>query len=417
MATEWKKVRLGEICSKIGSGATPSGGSRVYTENGISFIRSQNVYNLNFDYEGLTHITDEAAKKLNGVTIEKDDVLLNITGDSVARTCIVPKNVLPARVNQHVSIIRPKEKTILSKFLNYYLASPYMQSVMLGLAVGKGASRNAITKTMIENFEVPYPPLETQQKIAGILSAYDDLIENNRKQIKLLEEAAQKLYKEWFVKLNFPGHENVKIVEGVPERWKTLTVEDLLGKLESGSRPKGGIDSSIKTGVASVGAENVIGLGQYNYSSEKIVSLNYYENAKRGKIEDKDILIYKDGAYIGRTSLFQDDFPHKKSMVNEHVFLVHTKESVCQYYLFFTLYQKTYFEKMQKLNKNAAQPGINQNAIKSLKLLVPNIELICNFDDFVKPIMSKIFALAKQNFQLQSAREKLLPKLMNGEFI
>ena len=220
MTTEWKKVKLGEICSKIGSGATPSGGSRVYIENGISFIRSQNVYNLNFDYEGLTHITDEAAKKLNGVTIEKDDVLLNITGDSVARTCIVPKNVLPACVNQHVSIIRPKEKTILPKFLNYYLASPYMQSVMLGLAVGKGASRNAITKTMIENFEVPYPPLETQKRIAEILSAYDDLIENNRKQIKLLEEASQKLYKEWFVKLNFPGHENVKIVDGVPEGWK-----------------------------------------------------------------------------------------------------------------------------------------------------------------------------------------------------
>ena len=279
----------------------------------------------------------------------------------------------------------------------------------------KGAAIPHVTPALLSNIDILLPPLETQQKIAGILSAYDDLIENNRKQIKLLEEAAQKLYKEWFVKLNFPGHENIKIVDGMPEGWKILTVEDLIGKLESGSRPKGGIDSTIKKGIASVGAENVIGLGQYNYSSEKFVNKEFYENAKRGKIEDKDILIYKDGAYIGRTSLFQDNFPHKEAMINEHVFLLHAREESNQYFLFFTLYQRTYFEKMQKLNKNAAQPGINQDAIKSLKFLMPAEQLIREFDNFVTPIVKRIFVLAKQNSQLQSARNKLLPRLINGE--
>ncbi|MBQ1176339.1 MAG: restriction endonuclease subunit S [Paludibacteraceae bacterium] len=413
--SEWKKVRLGDCCVKIGSGSTPKGGSTVYIDSGTSFIRSQNVYNLSFDYNGLTHITEEAAQKLKGVTIYKNDILLNITGDSVARTCIVPDCVLPARVNQHVAIIRVNEKIINSHYLNYFLTTPKMQAYMLSLAVGKGASRNAMTKVMIENFEVPCPPIETQHRIASILSRYDDLIENYQRQIKLLEEAAQRLYKEWFVDFRFPGHETTKFVDGIPEGWNITSVDNIIEKLESGSRPKGGIDTSIKEGIASVGAENVIGPGLYNFSSEKLVSYDFYKNAKKGKIENKDILIYKDGAYIGRTSLFQDNFPHKEAMVNEHVFLLHTKEEICQYFLFFTLYQKVYFEKMQKLNKNAAQPGLNQNAIKSLKLLMPNKKYIVKFDEVISPMMKKLFALANQVRSLTEARDRLLPKLMNGE--
>lgn len=133
----WEYIRLGDVCAKIGSGATPKGGSTVYIDEGTSFIRSQNIYNLEFSHEGLAHITEDAAKKLNGVAVQKDDVLINITGDSVARTCMVPDAVLPARVNQHVAIVRPDSNRLNPRFLNYYLASPYMQSLMLGLAIGK----------------------------------------------------------------------------------------------------------------------------------------------------------------------------------------------------------------------------------------------------------------------------------------
>lgn len=112
---KWEKVRLGDVCIKIGSGSTPKGGSKVYVKNGIAFIRSQNVYNLFFDYNGLVYINDKCAEQLKNVSVEKFDVLLNITGDSVARTCIIPTNVIPARVSQHVSIIRPI-KNVLNPF-------------------------------------------------------------------------------------------------------------------------------------------------------------------------------------------------------------------------------------------------------------------------------------------------------------
>ena len=281
--------------------------------------------------------------------------------------------------------------------------------------ISQGATQDNLSWEKLSTIKFPAPDYKTQQKIAGILSAYDNLIENNQKQIKLLEEAAQRLYKQWFIDLRYPGHETTKIVNGLPEGWKIVSLGDVYGKIESGSRPKGGIDSSIRDGVVSVGAENVIGLGQYNYSSEKLVSYEFYENSKRGKVEDRDILVYKDGAYIGRTSLFQDDFPRKVMMINEHVFLLNAKNPLYQYYLFFTLNRQEYFDKMQKLNKNSAQPGINQDALKSLVIIWPLDEIVMKFDNFVAPMVKKIFALAKQNYELSQSRDRLLPKLMNGE--
>lgn len=281
--------------------------------------------------------------------------------------------------------------------------------------ISQGAAQDNLSWQKLSTIQFPKPPIEVQRKIADYLVDYEDLIENNQKQIKLLEEAAQRLYKEWFVDLRFPGHENVKIVDGVPEGWKQCLLGDINCSLESGSRPKGGIDASLVDGVPSIGAENVIGLGRYNYSSEKLITKDFFSKMKRGKLCDKDILIYKDGAYIGRTSLFQDGFPHLEAAVNEHVFLLHAADEHIQYYLFFTLYQQEYYQKMQKLNKNAAQPGINSKAMMSLPVLLPTEDILDRFDSFAMPLMHKIFNLAKQNRQLELARDRLLPKLMSGE--
>ncbi len=277
-----------------------------------------------------------------------------------------------------------------------------------------GATIKHMPGQKLKQIVIDKPPIEMQKKIADILSAYDDLIENNQKQIKLLEEAAQRLYKEWFIDLHFPNHESTPIIDGIPQGWKKVLLGDIDCSLESGLRPKGGIDNNLSCGIPSVGAENVIGLGKYNYNSEKIISQEFFERMNRGKIKNKDILIYKDGAYIGRTSLFQDGFPHSIATVNEHVFLLHSNDKELQYYLFFTLYQKEYFYKMQKHNKNAAQPGLNQKALMSLDLILPTQELIIRFNHLVNPLLSKLFSCAKQNKQLTEARDRLLPKLMNG---
>jgi len=168
--SEWKECELGELTVKIGSGATPRGGSNSYKEKGISLIRSQNVLDLQFSLSGLAFIDDEQANALKNVTVESNDILLNITGDSVARTCKVPNFLLPARVNQHVAIIRAEKNKLIPDFLLYNLIA---QKEELLSQSEIGATRRAITKGMIEKFQINLPPLPEQKAIAEVLSSLD----------------------------------------------------------------------------------------------------------------------------------------------------------------------------------------------------------------------------------------------------
>ena len=158
----WEQKSLGDITTKIGSGATPKGGKETYQEKGITLIRSMNVHNGKFEYKDLAHISDEQGAKLDNVMIEENDVLLNITGASVARSCVVPNNILPARVNQHVCIIRCK-KCIIPEFLNNLLIDDNYQELLWNIA-GSGATREAITKQQVENLNIILPSIELQNE-------------------------------------------------------------------------------------------------------------------------------------------------------------------------------------------------------------------------------------------------------------
>jgi type I restriction enzyme, S subunit len=162
----WKLAICKDITSKIGSGATPKGGNASYKQQGISLIRSMNVYNNNFNYNDLAFIDEEQAEKLKNVIVNKDDILLNITGASVARSCIVPDDVLPARVNQHVSIIRVIKHLINPIFLSYTFTNEIYQKYLLRLSTSGGATREAITKKQIENLPIIIPPLDLQEQFA-----------------------------------------------------------------------------------------------------------------------------------------------------------------------------------------------------------------------------------------------------------
>ena len=408
----WNYVRLGDVCSKIGSGATPKGGATVYIDSGISLIRSQNVYNLEFSYDGLAHITEDAAEKLNGVTVLKNDVLLNITGDSVARTCIVPESVLPARVNQHVAIVRPNQEEVNPLFLNYYLASPYMQSFMLGLAVGKGASRNAMTKDMIANFEVPCPPIDIQESIVSILSAYDNLIENNQKQIKLLEEAAQRLYKEWFVDLRFPGYEDTPIVDGVPEGWSYKPLSALFNFVRGKSYTSK--ELSDTSGVLMVNLKNIRAFGGYNRNAEKRFT---------GKYKDEQAL-YPGDLVMGVTDMTQErrlvghtaivpDLGEPMTFSMDLIKLVPL--SIQKSYLYSSLYYGGYSFKISPLANGVNVLHLKPEAMMNLQMLVPTGELMDAYGKVFDPIQSRIELLQKQIDAAAESRDRLLPKLLNGE--
>ncbi len=197
--SDWPKEPLGPYCQKIGSGATPRGGSKVYMDSGeIRLIRSQNVYNDGFKPGGLVFIDETAASQLQNVEVFENDVLLNITGDSVARACIVDSHYLPARVNQHVAIIRPNPDEFDPKFIRYFLVSPSTQALLLTLA-GSGATRNALTKGMIESLELPKPAIDDQRVLANKLWLLDQKIKLNHQINQTLEQIAQVIFKSWFV--------------------------------------------------------------------------------------------------------------------------------------------------------------------------------------------------------------------------
>ena len=197
----WEEKTLKEITSKIGSGATPKGGRKVYIKEGCSLIRSMNVHYGFFKYDDLAHINDEAARQLNGVEIYEDDVLFNITGASIARCCVVPNNILPARVNQHVSILRSRKEMVLPFFLSYMLISPIHQKELLQIGEA-GSTRQALTKTNLEEHIVTIPLIEEQHRIMEKieqLSAKIQFLQSNYDQtITLCNDLKQSILKDIF---------------------------------------------------------------------------------------------------------------------------------------------------------------------------------------------------------------------------
>jgi type I restriction enzyme S subunit len=340
------------------------------------------------------------------------DFLVNKPGIIIGRKGTVGKvqwSKMPFFPIDTTFYVEEDENLVDIKFLYYLLPLCNLESMNSDAAV-PGLNRNA---ALAIKFKLP--PLPTQKRIASILSAYDDLIENNLKRIKLLEEIAQRTYEEWFVKFRVNGVQlAIDEATGLPDGWMNIELGSFLIKLESGGRPKGGIDKDLKNGIPSIGAENVLGLGQYKYGNEKIVPKSFFEKMRKGIVEDKDILVYKDGAYIGKTSMFQDGFPHEVCAVNEHVFLINTGKSELQNYLFFTLNRREYFMKMQSLNSNAAQPGINQEKLKSLEITIPILNIINDYHIVAEPLTKQIFKLAKMNDKLKQSRDILLPRLMSG---
>ena len=382
-----KTAKLKPYCKKIGSGVTPRGGDSVYIYSGVALIRSQNVYNGVFVNQGLAFIDNDIAQKMKGVTLEKNDILLNITGDSVARCCMVPQDLLPARVNQHVSIIRTHKERLDPQFLMYYLISPLMQSRMLSFA-GSGGTRKALTKEMIEDFDIPLINYPTQQKIASIFSAYDDLIDINRRRIRLLEEAARLLFREWFVYFRFPlrlcsgqaGHEKVKIVDGVPDGWK----KENLGKIGYLNYGKSLVEEMREEGDVKV------------YGSSGVVGVH-----SKPLVEGPGIIVGRKGN-VGAIHWVNDSY-----WPIDTVYYIKREQSN----LFLYLSLKT----IGFINTDASVPGLNRDYAHGKTILIPPKDLLGKFLNQVNDIYDMVKSLTVQNQKLAQVRDLLLPRLMNGK--
>ena len=295
------------------------------------------------------------------------------------------------------------------KYIYYFLQTMHLEQYNAGAGVP------TLNQNHLQRLKIIVHDIDEQKKVSDILTTYDNLIENNNKRIKLLEQMAENLYKEWFVRFRFPGYETVEFEGKSPKCWNQLRLDQFGIQLESGARPKGGINSSIDDGVPSLGAESVKGLAEFDYSDVKLIPEEFYRKLKRGKNRGNHILIYKDGAYIGKVTLFKYGFPFERFAINEHVFFMNSIRAEYQNYLYFTLKQTSYFTLMQNLNRNAAQPGLSQLDINRIKIIEPDQVTVISFNDIIEPILKKVFQLAKKNHLLIKQRDMLLPRLMSGK--
>ncbi len=411
--------RFGDHCSVISGYAFKS--VDLLEEADIPVIKIGNISNGNdvIIDDSTQYVSSDFLEINEKYHIKKGDILISLTGSHinqpnsmVGRTC---RNYSETQylLNQRAGKVIVKRNTDKDYMYYLFMLRAIKESIVTR-AYG-AANQVNISPAAIEKMKWEFPDISTQKKIGEILSSYDQMIICNNKRIKILEQMAENLYKEWFVRFRFPGHEDVEFDDGKPINWEVLRLEDFGIILESGSRPSGGIDDAIEDGVPSLGAEAVNGLAEYDYSSVKLVPYEFYEKLKRGKNKGNHILVYKDGAYIGKVTIFRNEFPYKEYAINEHVFFLNSVDSEYQNYLYFTLHQDAYFSTMQNLNRNAAQPGLSKPDMNRIKIIVPDKKTVFAFNKYIEPVFDEVFQLAKCNKILIKQRDLLLPRLMSGK--
>ncbi len=400
--------RISEIGTVVGGG-TPSTKNPDYWGGDIPWISPKDLTDYKSVYisKGENFLTEKGLK--SGTRLLPKNTLLFSSRAPIGYVALAAN---PICTNQGFKSIVCDEKQVVPLYLYYYMKANLDYIKLFGTgATFPEISGKTMGKIKVEIFK----SLDVQHRIASILSTYDSLIENNTKRIRLLEKMAENLYKEWFVRFRFPGHENVEMENGLPKGWKVEKLGEWGIELETGKRPKGGIDGSIKEGCPSLGAECIKELASFDYSSVKMVPKDFYDSLKRGKSSGNDILLYKDGAYIGKVTMFRDSFPYSEYSINEHVFFLSPMNVKYRNYLYFTLHQKEFFALMQNLNRNAAQPGLSRSDVERVKIVVPPSKIVEFFDLQVERMLKVIFSLAKQNSLLARQRDLLLPRLMSGK--
>lgn len=391
-SSDWKSKKLGSLCSKIGSGATPRGGKEAYLEKGpFALIRSQNVLDFFFSYQGLAFINEEQASQLNNVELQERDVLLNITGDSVARVCQVPKEILPARVNQHVSIIRPDSAKLHTEYLKYFLLNPKFKNYMLSLA-SVGGTRNALTKGMIEDFDIELPELPIQERIASILSALDDKIELNRQTNQTLEAIAQAIYKEWFVN-------NIDCIERISLQ-KIIDFDPRIAVKKGEKMP----------------SVNMAELSKEGMTIGNIVHKNYSGGTK---FQNNDTLLARITPCLenGKTAFVNFLSNEEPVGIGSTEFIVmRAKAGISPHFVYF-LSRDSNFRSfaIKSMMGSSGRQRVQRGMLEKYEISKPNQDLMENFHKITKPLFKRIRDIWQESENLKELRNSLLPKLMSAD--
>lgn len=396
-----KTAKLKDVTISITDGK--HGDCEGEENSGYYFISCKDVYDGAIHYDGARQITERDYTDANKRTLlEPYDILVTNSG-TIGRMALVKDipETYKTTFQKSVAIIKPNKEKVRPTYLYYCLLNCVNQFINQS---NGSAQKNLLLGTMREFILSLEDNLDLQDKLAGILAAYDDLIENNQKQIKLLEEAAQRLYKEWFVDLRFPGHETTPIVDGVPEGWEQNTIDSIID-LQSGFAFKSAdfCDSGTYKIVTIKNVQDGLFDGQ-NVSRIDAIPARMPAHCRLG---DGDILLSLTGN-VGRVCVVNG----QNYLLNQRVAKIKSDYPTYAYCLFRS---SDMFTAMGNLANGAAQQNLSPIKTGQIKILIPPVDLLMRFEVAVSVYMKQMLNLNKQIELLQQARDRLLPKLMSGE--
>lgn len=398
---KWEKVKLGDICKSIADGDHQAPKKQ---ESGVPFITISNIDSNNrIDFTNCLYVSKEYYDAINDKRkARKDDILYSVVG-SFGVPVLIKEN-LKFAFQRHIAILRPDKDKIFPAFMYYCMVARdfYLQADSVAI----GSAQRTITLGTLNNMQLTLPALPIQKRIASILSAYDDLIENNQKQIKLLEEAAQRLYKEWFVDLRFPGHEGVKVVDGVPEGWKIKKIEELADTM-SGGTPMRSHEEYYSSGEILWLKTKELNDGFIFDTEEKITEAGL-KNSSAKLFEKGCIILAMYGATIGRLGISSVTM-----CCNQACCVLKIKEIFLFEYVYLWLVNNR--EMLISRGRGSAQSNLSQELIKQIEVRIPSDGVLIKFSNVVDKLLKNKEILEKQISSLREARDRLLPKLMSGE--
>lgn len=398
---KWEKVKLGDLYT-VHNGLSKG---KKFFGTGFPFLSFSIVFNKWFIPEQLYDLVEVDEKERDSYSIKKGDVFITRTSETMEElgmSTVALKDYPNATYNGFTKRLRPITELLEPRFIGYYLRTPEFRGKFM--AFSAMTTRASLTNDDLLSLEVPVPPLPVQQRIASILSAYDDLIENNQKQIKLLEEAAQRLYKEWFVDLRFPGHEDVKVVDGVPEGWKSCKLRDVAEINERNIDENYPYDKINYIDIGSVRNGRI--LEKANYNLEEAPG-----RAKR-IVQDGDVIW---GMVRPNLRAYAMVLNPETNDVFSTGFAVLTSKKVPFSFLYCNVTTEEFVGYLVNCTNGAAYPAVKPIHFEEYNVSIPQNNLLNKFHNITEPCFRKIYYLSKQISSLREARDRLLPKLMSGE--
>jgi type I restriction enzyme S subunit len=391
----WRKVKLKEVCREITVGHVGSM-AKEYVEEGIPFLRSQNILPFSLELSSVKYITPEFHAKLKKSALVPGDVAVVRTGYP-GTACVIPSKLSICNCADLV-IIRPSEE-VNAKYLTCIFNSTWGQGTIAGTLVG--VAQQHFNVSAAKEMEVNLPPRHTQDKIAAILSAYDRLIENNTRRIEILEEMARSIYREWFVKFRFPGHEQVQMVDSelglIPEGWEVKNLSEIC-EIIMGLSPKSEFYNENAEGLPL--HQGVTNFGAW-FPTDKVYTTTITRLAKIGDI------LFSVRAPVGRINI-----ANKTIVIGRGICAIRSKTGK-QNFVLQQLKDKFYEDNL--MGGGTIYPSVTKEEVQKIKMLVPLPEKILAFESQSLPVFRQIEVFLIKNINLRKTRDLLLPRLISGE--